>query len=103
MNQKQYEEFKSRKEPIPEDAEERYEIKVTIMENKNEWFKLISETIEEGLKNRNTSKSENWRAVIVFFINDEKINEFKKSVYFSKFDGSKLDILTEKNSGQERD
>ena len=95
MNEKQEDQYNGR--ITDENFEVRNEMRVTILDTKDLWFEKISETILKGLKTKNTAETENQRAVIAFFVNDIIIDEFRNSQHFQKFDGFKVDVLTDKN------
>ena len=101
MNEKQEDEHHGK--ISTKDVEIRNEMAVTILDTKDLWFQSIAENIAQGLKTKNTVEIENSRAVIVFFVNDIIIEEFRSSKHFEQFDGGKVDVLTEKNDNKERD
>ena len=80
MNEKQEAEHNGK--ISTKDVEIRNEMAVTILDTKDLWFQSIAENIAQGLKTKNTAEIENSRAVIVFFVNDIIIEEFRSSKHF---------------------
>ena len=85
MNQVQLEAFNKLPDDVKTKKVVRNEMSIKILPDEQNWFRFITEQIEDNLKTKNTdpNKQENKRAVVVLFANDVILKRFNDE-YFNK-------------------